>query len=59
MGGEADEAPVDPFTAMAEAATAMHELWKTFVDAGFTEAQALYLVGVVHTANVHKPPGAS
>ena len=37
--------PVDPMTVLREAAVQTHELFKTYLDAGFTEQQALYLVG--------------
>lgn len=35
--------PVDPITAMAAAAVQLHEMYQAFVDAGFTEDQALEL----------------
>ncbi|NML55680.1 hypothetical protein HHL19_36325 [Streptomyces sp. R302] len=36
--------PVSPFTTAATAAIQIHELYQSFVRAGFTEAQALDLV---------------
>lgn len=36
--------PVDPVTALAAAATQLHELYESYVAAGFTEEQALRLV---------------
>lgn len=35
--------PPDPITGMAEMAVQIHELYESFVAAGFTEAQALEL----------------
>ena len=34
----------NPFGEMAQAATAMHEMFLSYLAAGFTEGQALYLV---------------
>jgi len=36
-----------PALTLAETAIALHELFTSFVDAGFTEEQALYLVAEV------------
>ena len=59
MSAEGDDAtPGDPFGPLAEAATVLHEILLAYVTAGFTEPQALYLVGVMITADMHKPPGA-
>lgn len=41
--------PEDPITSLAEAAVSLHELFQAYVDAGFTEQQALYLVGRIIT----------
>lgn len=38
------EGPKNPISALLEAAISMHELYVSFVAAGFTEAQALTLV---------------
>lgn len=35
--------PVDPITAFAAAAVQLHEMFVAFVEAGFTEGQALEL----------------
>lgn len=35
--------PIDPITAMAAAAVQLHELYEAFVEAGFSELQALQL----------------
>lgn len=37
--------PADPISALAVAATTAHELYTTLVTSGFTEGQAMYLVG--------------
>jgi hypothetical protein len=39
--------PVDPLTELAKAAAQLHELFRAYVDAGFSEQQALYLVGKI------------
>lgn len=39
-----DELPVSPLSEMAQAAAAMHELFTSYLRAGFTEPQALYLL---------------
>ncbi|BFP50081.1 hypothetical protein KCMC57_64490 (plasmid) [Kitasatospora sp. CMC57] len=39
-----DEMPSFPLTQLAQSASAMHEMFVAQVAAGFTEAQALYLV---------------
>jgi hypothetical protein len=44
--------PRDPMSLLAEGATATHELFLSYVQAGFTEAQALYLVGQMLAASV-------
>jgi hypothetical protein len=37
--------PADPGTPLAALTASLHELYLEFVKAGFSEAQALYLVG--------------
>jgi hypothetical protein len=49
---EGRPAPQDPVTALAEAAASLHELYVTYVQSGFTPAQALYLVGQLITASL-------
>jgi hypothetical protein len=44
-------APQDPMTALAEGAAHLHEIFLAYVNAGFTEAQALHLVGQVLAAS--------
>jgi len=47
--------PDDPITQLATAAVSLHELYTAYVGAGFTENQALYLVGVILSANLRGP----
>jgi len=44
--------PDDPITQLAAAAVGLHELFTSFVTAGFSESQALYLVGQALTASI-------
>lgn len=44
-GKEADKGPANPISALMEAAISLHELYSSLKEAGFTEAQALNLVG--------------
>lgn len=37
----------EPLTPMAEGAVGVHEIFESFVAGGFTERQALYIVGVM------------
>jgi hypothetical protein len=46
-----DKIPSDPVSALLAAATTAHELFATFVTSGFTEQQALYLVGQILAAS--------
>jgi hypothetical protein len=48
--------PEDPITELAAAAAQMHELFRSYVEAGFTENQALYLLGQLISGSV-RPPG--
>jgi hypothetical protein len=43
-GNESGDMPADPFSAMAAAAVSLHEMYRSFVTAGFSEAQAFELV---------------
>jgi hypothetical protein len=43
--------PDDPVSALLAAAAAAHELFTTFVTSGFTDKQALYLVGQILAAS--------
>lgn len=47
MDGMTDEMPANPLTALSEAAVQLHELFRSYLDAGFTEQQALYLAACV------------
>lgn len=40
----------EPATPLGEAAVGVHELFKSFVRSGFTERQALYILGVMISA---------
>lgn len=53
-----DQGPQDPLTGLAQAAAAIHEMFTAYVDAGFTEQQALYLVGRIVAAQVQQGGGA-
>jgi hypothetical protein len=46
--------PPDPITILGEAAAQLHELYCSYIGAGFTEQQALYLVGQIITATIRK-----
>jgi hypothetical protein len=47
--------PDDPITQLAEGAAQLHELFLAYVGAGFSENQALYLVGQMVTAALRGP----
>lgn len=47
--------PDDPITQLAAAAVQLHELYASFVAAGFSESQALYLVGQALSAGIRGP----
>lgn len=42
----------NPFSVLLAAAAAAHEMFRSYVEAGFTEQQALYLVGQLLTASI-------
>ncbi len=42
--------PPNPITVLAEGAAQLHEIFCSYKAAGFTEQQALYLVGLIITA---------
>jgi hypothetical protein len=44
--------PTDPMTVLSAAATQIHELYQSYVDAGFTEQQALELIKAILVAGV-------
>lgn len=43
--------PESPITLLAQAAIQMHELYRAYVDAGFTQDQAMHLVIAIMQAN--------
>lgn len=45
----ADDMPENPFSQLAQAAMSLHELFTSYLDAGFSERQALYLVACLMT----------
>lgn len=54
-----DGAPDDPISTAVAGAIQLHELFRSYVDAGFNEAQALYIVGIILRENLRKTPGTS
>ncbi|MEU1800853.1 hypothetical protein [Streptomyces sp. NPDC019937] len=44
--------PTDPITALAQASAQLHELFESYVTAGFTEHQALELLKALLTAGI-------
>jgi len=44
--------PISPLTELAAGAVQMHELFRAWVDAGFTEQQAMQLLCSMLAANV-------
>lgn len=44
--------PADPVTELMEMAAAMHELYRSWVDAGFTDEQAMRLLGSMIDASM-------
>ena len=55
MGDPKNDGPSDPFGPMALAAAGMHQIFLAYVEAGFTEPQALYLLGQMLAASVRGP----
>ena len=51
-----DHEPGDPFTAMATMAASLREMYESLITGGFTDAQALYLVGQALTGGKGTPP---
>jgi hypothetical protein len=47
--------PPDPFGPMAESAVQPHQVFRSYVDAGFTEQQAIYLTGQILAASIRGP----
>lgn len=47
-----DDLPGDPISDLAQSAAQMHELFTAYLDAGFNEQQALYLLGqIIHAGS--------
>lgn len=47
-----DDMPNDPISELAQGAAQMHELFTAYLEAGFNEHQALYLLGqIIHAGN--------
>ena len=44
--------PTDPMTKLAQQAAQLHEVYETYVQAGFTEQQAFELTKAILLANV-------
>ncbi|MEV8637779.1 hypothetical protein AB0395_39645 [Streptosporangium sp. NPDC051023] len=49
--------PEDPITQLAQGAAQLHELFMAYVNAGFTESQALYLIGQMIQASIRGATG--
>jgi hypothetical protein len=45
--------PEDPITQLAAAAAQLHELYASYIEAGFTEPQAFDLVKTILAASLH------
>lgn len=54
-----DGAPADPISGLAAGAAAVHELFLSYVTAGFSADQALYLTGVCVSTAMRGSPGGS
>lgn len=47
MSDGENDGPLDPISAMAQAAAAMHELYESYREAGFTEGEAIKLIAAI------------
>ena len=47
-----DTEPVDPLSDLAKGAAAQHEIFLTYVAAGFTRAESLQIIIAMLTANI-------
>jgi hypothetical protein len=47
--------PTEPLTELAESTAQMHEMFLAYQEAGFTENQALYLIGCALKAMLSPP----
>jgi len=48
----ADRVPVEPSAAVRQSAKAIHEVFIALANEGFTEAQALHIIGVMLAAQI-------
>jgi hypothetical protein len=58
MAGDGAGLPPDPITGWAQGAAAVHEMYISYVAGGFTEQQALYLVGQYVRGLAQQTPGS-
>lgn len=49
------EGPADPFSALAEGAAQLHELFTAYTNAGFSRPEALQIVIAMVTASIRPP----
>ena len=54
-----DGEPADPMTQMAEGAIQAHEIFSSYVAAGFTEGQAITLVAAILSAFIRNANGGT
>jgi hypothetical protein len=48
--------PVDPMSALAEAATSLHELFVSYCRGGFTQDQSMQLIVAIVQQAMRQPP---
>lgn len=48
----ADRIPVEPSAVVRQAAKAMHEVFVALINEGFTETQAMHIIGVMLHAQI-------
>ena len=56
MSDENNDSPRDPFSGMAVAAASLHELYRSWVESGFTPEQALSLATALLVECLHLTP---
>jgi hypothetical protein len=49
--------PNDPISSLLEASVSLHQMFVELQDGGFTESQALYLVGQILATSIGGKPG--
>lgn len=47
----------EDLTVLAQAAVSLHEMYRSYVDAGFTEAQSLHLITAILTVGITNSGG--